>query len=105
MSNAKPIIVPWDYTEKAEFAILHAIHIAKTTLCPIVLVHITKREADNQEHIDKLSLIAQDFANKYGVKVSGMVRTGNIFTEITKIIAETDALIAIMGTHGMKGLQ
>ena len=105
MSTAKPIIVPWDYTEKAEFAILHAINFSKIALSPIILVHITKREADNKEHTEKLSSIARNIANKHGVEVSCIVRTGNIFTEISKIIEETDALIAIMGTHGMKGLQ
>ncbi|MBP5368902.1 MAG: universal stress protein [Bacteroidales bacterium] len=105
MTTAKPIIVPWDYSEKAEFAVLHAINISKCTLSPIILVHITKRETDNKEHTEKLSAMARNIANKHGVTVSCMVRTGNIFTEISKIIDETDAMIAIMGTHGMKGLQ
>ena len=105
MTTAKPIIVPWDYSEKAEFALLHALNISKSTLCPILLVHITKRESDNKENTNKLSLIAKDIADKNGVEISCMVRTGNIFTEISKIVDETDAMIAIMGTHGMKGLQ
>lgn len=105
MTTSKPIIVPWDYSEKAEFALLHAINISKSTLSPIILVHITKRETDNIQNLNKLSSIAKDIANKNGMDISCMVRTGIIFTEISKIIAETDAMIAIMGTHGIKGFQ
>ena len=43
--------------------------------------------------------------NQYGIRPSVIVKTGNIFEEIKSIIGECDAEIAVMGTHGMKGLQ
>lgn len=104
-SNQRPVIVPWDFSEKAEFALLHAVHICKIVSTGIMLVHITKREADNDAQSQKLASIAVDVEREYAIETKYIVRTGNIFTEITKVIDETDALIAIMGTHGMKGLQ
>lgn len=105
MTTDNPIIVPWDFSEKAEFALLHAINIAKITNYPIILVHITKREADNADYTQKLTAKANEVKQEFGVEVSVLVRAGKIFNEITDIIAETNAFIAIMGTHGMKGLQ
>ena len=104
-ANERPIIIPWDYTEKAEYAMLHAVNISRITNSTIILVHITKKEADNAVHHTKLAAIAKQIQEKYDIPTSHIVRSGNIFSEITKVINETDAQIAIMGTHGMKGLQ
>ena len=103
--NKRPIIIPWDYTEKAEFALLHAVNITKITNNSLILVHITKKESDNDVQSTRLASIAQNIQEKYGIATSSIVRSGNIFSEITKVINETDAQLAIMGTHGMKGLQ
>ena len=105
MTTDKPIIVPWDFSEKAEFALLHAVNISIITNYPIILVHITKRQSDNAEYTQKLTTKANELKQQYGVEISALVRTGNIFNQISDIIAETTAFIAIMGTHGMKGLQ
>lgn len=105
MTTNKPIIVPWDFSEKAEFALLHAVNISTITNYPIILVHITKRQADNSEYTQRLTTKANEVKQQYGVEISALVRTGNIFNQISDIIAETNAFIAIMGTHGMKGLQ
>jgi nucleotide-binding universal stress UspA family protein len=100
-----PIIVPWDYSEKAEFALLHAIDFAKALDREIILVHITKWENDIALNVERLNLKAEDVMVQYGIRPSVIVKTGNIFTEIKSIVSECNAELAIMGTHGMKGLQ
>ena len=101
----KPIVVPWDYSQKAEFALLHAIDFALALQKELILVHITKEEFDNALNVERLNLIAEDVMRKYGIRPGVIVRTGNIFTEIKRIISEYDAELAVMGTHGLKGLQ
>ncbi|MBR4440080.1 MAG: universal stress protein [Bacteroidales bacterium] len=104
-ANQRPIIVPWDYSEKAEFALQHAIVIAKTINTEIILVHIVKRDSETEAHKQKLAAICQNIKEQNHIEITYRVKAGNIFTEITNVIAETDALIAFMGTHGMKGFQ
>ncbi len=101
----KPIVVPWDYSQIAEFALLHAIDFALALQRDIILVHITKVEIDNAIHVERLNLIAEEVMHKYGIRPGVIVRTGNIFTEIKQIIDECGAKLAVMGTHGLKGLQ
>ena len=101
----KPIVVPWDYSPKAEYALQHAIDFALALNRDVILVHITKDEADNALNVERLNLIAEDVMRKYGIRPGVIVRTGNIFTEIKHIIEECDAKLAVMGTHGLKGLQ
>ncbi|MFO7923985.1 MAG: universal stress protein, partial [Bacteroidales bacterium] len=42
---------------------------------------------------------------KYSIKPKVIVRPGNIFTSIGEIADEIDAVMVVMGTHGMKGMQ
>lgn len=101
----RPIVVPWDYSDKAEFALLHAVDIALSIKRDILLVHITPAELDNAINVERLNLVAENIMVKYGIRPKVIVRTGNIFTEIKNIINEYDAELAVMGTHGIKGLQ
>ncbi|MBQ1697251.1 MAG: universal stress protein [Bacteroidales bacterium] len=103
--DKKPILVPWDYSQKAEYALLHAIDFALALHRDVVLVHITKDATDNALNVERLNLKAEEIMHKYGIRPGVIVRTGNIFTEIKQIIAECNAELAVMGTHGLKGLQ
>jgi len=101
----KPILVPWDFSEKAEYALLHAIDYSKMLSKEIGLVHIVKKASEIEPALEKLNKFAESIHAKYGIRPIPIVKEGSIFTEITDIIEETDATLAIMGTHGMKGLQ
>lgn len=100
-----PILVPWDFSEKAESALLHAIDYSKLLKKEIGLVHIVKRESEIEDATEKLNAYTQEVEKNHGIKPFPIVKEGSIFTEITEIIEETDATLAVMGTHGMKGLQ
>jgi len=100
----KPIIVPWDFSEKAEFALQHAIVYSKLMDVDIALVHIVKKESEIEEAIQKINEKVATFKGLKN-KIHPVVREGSIFTSITEIIEELDATLAIMGTHGMKGMQ
>ncbi len=101
----KPIIVPWDFSEKAEFALQHAILYSGLMEVDIALVHIVKKESEIQEATQKINEKIDSVKGQLKNKILPIVKEGSIFTSITEIIEETDASLAIMGTHGMKGMQ
>lgn len=101
----KPIIVPWDFSDKAEFALEYAIGYSSITGKDIALLHIVKKEKEIAEAQKKLEQKIEEITQKYSVPIFAIIREGSIFTTITNVIEETDATLAVMGTHGMKGMQ
>ena len=105
MSDNRPIIIPWDFSEPAEYALQHAEKMAKIVECNILLQHIVKKESEIEKATEKLEATVLEQEEKYGIKPKFIVREGSIFTDINKIIDEENAFFAIMGTHGIKGMQ
>ncbi|MBE0675376.1 MAG: universal stress protein [Bacteroidales bacterium] len=104
----KLIVVPWDFTEVAGYALLHAVRIARQVNNEIVLLHILEKglmpgvEAARR---DKLRAIADDSTQKHGITVKHHVTKGSIFTEIADYANDNEASLVVMGTHGMRGMQ
>jgi len=101
------ILVTWDNTEVSEFALQHAVRIARHVENNLRLLHIisdsskldtSKVEADFREKVESLSI-------KYQIKLEGVLLKGKIFKEIAEYANESDASMVIMGTHGIKGMQ
>jgi len=105
MADNRPIIIPWDFSDLAEFALQHAEKMAKIVNCDIVLLHIIKKSSEIETAKEKLEEVVADHEKKYGIRPKYVVREGSIFTDINKIIDEENAFFAIMGTHGIKGMQ
>jgi len=105
MEFKKPILVPWDFSEVAEFALQHAISFSKTTNDSIVLVHVVKKEKEIAEAKEKLQEVVEKTKADVGIDLGVIVREGSIFTAITEIVDDVHATLVVMGTHGMKGLQ
>lgn len=101
----KPIIVPWDFSSVAQYALDHAIFFSKSIGGQIFLLHITKSEKENSQAITELNKIASNTYNQTQIMPNVMVQTGNIFKTITQIANENHAKFVIMGTHGIKGMQ
>lgn len=100
------LMIPWDFTPVAENALLHAFNIADKMHCKkITLLHITKKDKDNEESLVRLKKVVSDKNGKHGVQLIPMVKEGNIFTTIGHAAEEIKATMVIMGTHGMKGMQ
>jgi len=101
----KPIIVPWDFSDKAEFALEYAISYSSITGKDVALLHIVKKEKEIEAAQKKMDQKIEEIVQKYSVPIHAIIREGSIFTTITDVIEETDASLAVMGTHGMKGMQ
>jgi nucleotide-binding universal stress UspA family protein len=103
--DSKKIIVPWDFSEKAEFALEHAERIARTLDKNIELLHIVDKEKHLQSREADLEKVTQEALRKYGVKPSIKVLEGTIFSAISNYASDSKANMVIMGTHGIKGIQ
>jgi nucleotide-binding universal stress UspA family protein len=106
MKNAEStILVPFDFTEIAYYAIEHAMMLAKRKNASITLLNIVKKESEIELVSQKFSEEIETINSKLGVKPNFLVREGNIFKTINLVAEELEALIVIMGTHGIRGLQ
>lgn len=99
------IIVPHDYSLVADYALQHAVQFAEIINGSICLVHVVKKAKDTETAKEKLEEIAQKTFNKYKIKPFYVIREGSIFSAITDVAIDIDAKMAIMGTHGVKGVQ
>ncbi len=104
LEGKRPIIVPWDFSDVANFALNHALMYSKTTGDEIILLHITKHDKEIESASQKMAKIVADMKQK-GVELKVMVETGNILKTITQIANDKNARFVIMGTHGIKGMQ
>ena len=66
MENAKQnVVVPYDFTERADCAVKHAALIARNKDAEVVLLHIVKKEAQSADAAAKLDgLVAQIAADE-----------------------------------------
>src|SRR6056297_1678707 len=99
------ILVPWDFTEVATYALEYAVVFAKKTSNNIALVHVVKSAKNIDETQQKLEEVAQANEKKYHIKTKAFVREGSIFTTIGEVATEIEANLVIMGTHGLRGMQ
>ncbi len=105
MELNKPVLVPWDFTKVATYALEHALEYSKATNEKIILVHIVKKQKEIVPSENKLKEKVAEVKKEHGVELDIMVREGSIFTSISDIAKELNASLVIMGTHGVKGMQ
>ena len=106
--DSKLIVIPWDFSEVAENALIHGNKIAKMVDNEIRLLHIVdkglrleKKESLNNQLVE----IAAKNERIYNVRTGIFIMEGNIFTAISKYVSDIQANLVLMGTHGMKGMQ
>ncbi|MCK5464036.1 MAG: universal stress protein, partial [Bacteroidales bacterium] len=104
-AKKKPILITWDFTQKAEFALAHGVNLCKELQTKMVMLHIAKNDKEARAAKKKMDVIAAATQNKNGVVTSAMAPVGNIFSTISDMAEEIHAELVIMGTHGMKGMQ
>ncbi len=99
------ILVPYDFTEKAMFAVAHAVSLSKVLDTNITLLHIVKKEAEIKEMEQQMKEEVQKINEIYNVLPNSIIREGTIFRTVTQVAHEYDCVLVVMVTHGMKGLQ
>lgn len=104
--STKPILVPTDFSEVAHTAINHAVELAKTINSSVVILHVVKNEGEIASTNDKLEeelKLAKSIEGN--VKITKLVKVGNIFDDIGDAADEVKASLIVMGTHGASGWQ
>jgi len=108
------VIVATDFSEVAEYAVLHAAGICKMQNNKLTLLHIInkhtksllKKEKLTQSSIkEKLEKKAKDLSEQYGIEVDFVTREGSIFSTIGSVAKDINANLVLFGTHGKTGLQ
>jgi nucleotide-binding universal stress UspA family protein len=106
--HQKPIIVPWDFTHVAEYALAHAVKISRMVGNEICLLHIIDSKINTIDEEAKKALLSQtaeENIKKFNIPITFHISKGTIFTAIADFAHKRDASLVVMGTHGMKGMQ
>ncbi len=105
-NNDSTILVPWDFTELCEFALQHAVDMAKISHQPIMIVHVLEKDKKSEDTEAKLNKIAANAAGNTGVKISVLIRKGNILKTLRTLAKkEMNVSVVVMKTGGPKGSQ
>jgi len=100
--ESKTILVPTDFSQVAEYALQHAVRVSGVVKEPITILHIVKSDADKAEAEVKLEKTVRGIKEKYGVDIIPVIRTGNIFTDISLVADEVQASFVVMGSSTIK---
>jgi nucleotide-binding universal stress UspA family protein len=105
LSQTLTILVPHDFTEVADNALLHANKLSKVLNRPVTLTHIVKTDKDKKGATDKLDAIASKNAASNGVETQTLVIAGDYLEKIGEVAEIVKATLVVMGTHGVRGIQ
>ena len=99
------ILVPYDFTDKAEYALQHAIKISTHLKNRIQLIHIVKADDQIEEAQTRLKEEIKRLTEEYKIDLDPIVLAGNLFKEVSDYASNNNVSIVVMGTHGIKGMQ
>jgi len=107
MADAKTILVPWDFTYVTNNALLHALTFIKTNdnKGRIVLLNVVKNDKTKETALIELEKSKKQIKEKYNFDVDIMIKEGSIFKSIDEAAEEINAVLVLMGTHGIQGMQ
>ncbi len=108
------IIVPFDFTQQSETALIHASKIASQSEDEVRILHIINNETPTR--LKKLGMERDGLENALkevamrneeiqGIRTTYHAEEGSIFTSIGEYINDSGASLAVMGTHGVHGFQ
>ena len=99
------ILVPTDFTDVSEYAIDHAIEIAKIFKHKICLLHVISRRTTGS---GKMMIMQENMENQVAaiaertmLKVFYMIVEGSIFSTISEVADRINAEFIVIGIHGM----
>lgn len=104
--RTKRILVPTDFTRVVDYAMDHAVKLAKVIGAEVHLLHMVQH-MDEQDVVERRMEAEKERCRAINAKVPihTLVRKGRVYTGIGKAADEIGAELIIMGTHGMRGMQ
>jgi nucleotide-binding universal stress UspA family protein len=126
-SNKRPILVPVDFSEHSETAVLKACELAECSKQPIVVLHVVHDPGDMPSYYTRIAkkkqlVRVEDIADEMFMefiasikkkypdvkplkKIKTMMVKGIPVTRILQVIEKLDASMVIMGSLGRTGLK
>lgn len=116
-SKIKKILVPIDFTETSEAAILQGVEIAKLLKAEVYLLHVIPSNGhsvletspaqvlhqDGGSMKVKMDNFQKDILQKHGITVEAFIISGNVVDKIIEFAKNQNIDQIIMGTHGASG--
>lgn len=105
-ARTRKLLVPTDFTKVVDYAMDHAMKLARTQGAEVHLLHMIT-DTDEQEVTQRrLSAeVERAKAIDSSVPVKTIIREGRVYAGIGAAAEEIGADLIIMGTHGMRGMQ
>lgn len=114
--SASKILVPIGFSEQSMVALGQALNLAKIKNSDVVLLSVIKEQSiiqglfadDKSDELkakvkEKLSAIATEKSNEYGVNIDVMLAKGKIYEQINEVSEMISADLIVMGTNGSQG--
>ena len=98
----KSIVVPWDFSEKAEYSFQHALILSGIMKQGIVLFHVIKNDSEKESAKSKLAADAIRLETLYGTKPLFTCIKGDIYKSINTFTEEISSPLVIMPLHNSK---
>ena len=100
------ILVPCDFTPLSYHAIEHGAYMAKAMKRRLVILHIATNENNIQTAEKKLSFVAEECFDKFGIRPECAVRTGSRpYVAIKNTASELNADVVVLKTGGVRGIK
>ena len=103
------IVVAWDFTHVAEYALAHAVKIANIRKYEVRMLHVVKPGAPSEmiENARRkmMQVCAETTAKHEGLVCKVVIKEGNLYTTISDYATQSNTNLVVMGTHGRKGIQ
>lgn len=107
-SDSDTILVPIDFTETTENGLRHAIRLAQIFGKRVDILHVVGSGKNSDSERDAALVKLNELKSKYagsGVEIDALAEKGNIFDTIGEVADQRSAVLVVMGTHGVLGMQ
>jgi nucleotide-binding universal stress UspA family protein len=114
ISTKDIILVPTDFSEVCDNAVIQAVEIAKVFGYEVCALHIYDKESKAQVKKDglgpeaiqqKLDVLAETIRKNENFELKCLSQEGSIFSDINEIARRLGAKLMVLGTHGKVGFQ
>lgn len=105
MEAQKTILVPWDFTPLSDFALQHALIIAKKAEYSITLLHVVEDKSNIETGKAKLNEVVNKITGENNVPAFARIVAGKIYKIIPNIASEENVELVVMKTDGVVGMQ
>ncbi len=100
------IIVPCDFTPLAYHALAHGAYWARAMKQRLMILHVATQNPDISALEKKLSFVAEECFDKFGIRPEFMIRKGNRSYAVIKSVGqELNPTLMVLKTGGVRGIK